>query len=56
MFSIPVDKFCELVHDLQEYKAVGPNFAHETSMIMRPDFPQPDLYKKVFENWGMDHD
>jgi hypothetical protein len=25
-------------------------------MMMQPDFPQPDLYKKVFEAWGMDHD
>jgi hypothetical protein len=29
-------------------------FADE-SMMMYPDFPQPDLYKKVFEAWGMDH-
>jgi hypothetical protein len=30
-------------------------FAHE-QMMMRPDFPQPDLYKKVFKKWGMDYE
>jgi uncharacterized protein (DUF169 family) len=56
MFAIPGDKVEALVNDLAQYKAVGPGFAHETGMIMRPDFPQPDLYKTVFESWGMEHE
>ncbi|MBN1190893.1 MAG: DUF169 domain-containing protein [Dehalococcoidales bacterium] len=56
MFSIPANKLEGLVNDLAAYKSTGPGYAHETTMIMRPDFPQPDLYKKVFERWGMDHD
>jgi uncharacterized protein (DUF169 family) len=56
MFSIPGNKLVELVNDLSQYKSTGPGYAHETGMIMRPDFPQPDLYKKVFEAWGMEHE
>jgi uncharacterized protein (DUF169 family) len=56
MFSIPESKLVQLVDDLSKYKASGPTFAHETGPIMRPDFPQPDLYKKVFEGWGMEHE
>jgi uncharacterized protein (DUF169 family) len=56
MFSIPASKVVELVDDLAKYKASGPDYAHETGMIMRPDFPQPDLYKKVFAGWGMEHE
>jgi uncharacterized protein (DUF169 family) len=56
MFAVPKDKVKKLVQDLSEYKSTGPGYAHETGMIMRPDFPQPDLYKKVFEAWGMDHE
>jgi uncharacterized protein (DUF169 family) len=56
MFAVPGDKLGDLVNDLANYKSSGPDYAHETGMIMRPDFPQPELYKKVFESWGMDHE
>jgi uncharacterized protein (DUF169 family) len=56
MFAVTKDKIIKLVQDLSEYKSTGPGYAHETGMIIRPDFPQPDLYKKVFEAWGMDHE
>jgi uncharacterized protein (DUF169 family) len=56
MFAIPKDKLGNLVNDLSQYKPIGPGFAHEPGMIMRPDFPQPDLYKKVFEDWSMEHE
>ncbi len=55
MFSVPKDKLAGLVDNLKEIDRNESGFAHET-MMMRPDFPQPDLYKKVFEAWGMDHD
>jgi uncharacterized protein (DUF169 family) len=55
MFSVPKDKLAELVADLREIDRNESGFAHET-MMMRPDFPQPDLYKRVFESWGMDHE
>jgi uncharacterized protein (DUF169 family) len=56
MFSIPAGKLAGLVKDLSQYKSTGDGYAHETGPIMRPDFPQPDLYKKIFEGWEMDHD
>lgn len=55
MFSVPRDKLAGLMEGLREYDKNEAGFAHE-QMIMRPDFPQPDLYKRVFEAWGMDHD
>ncbi len=55
MFSVPKDKLPGLVENLRGAERNVSGFANE-SMMMRPDFPQPDLYKKVFEVWGMDHD
>jgi uncharacterized protein (DUF169 family) len=55
MFSVPKDKLPGLVENLRGMERNESGFAHE-QMMMRPDFPQPDLYKKVFEAWGMDHD
>jgi uncharacterized protein (DUF169 family) len=55
MFSVPKDKLGQLVESLRGMERNESGFAHE-SMMMRPDFPQPELYKKVFEAWGMDHE
>ena len=55
MFSVPADKLPAFVENLRQFDRNESGFAHET-MMMRPDFPQPDLYKHVFESWGMDHD
>jgi uncharacterized protein (DUF169 family) len=55
MFSVPKDKLAGLAESFTESRKNESGFEHET-MMMRPDFPQPDLYKKVFEAWGMDHD
>jgi uncharacterized protein (DUF169 family) len=54
MFSVPGDKLAGLVENLGQFERNESGFAHE-QMMMRPDFPQPDLYKHVFESWGMDH-
>jgi uncharacterized protein (DUF169 family) len=54
MFSMPPNKLPGLIENLRGMERNESGFAHET-MMMRPDFPQPDLYKKVFESWGMDH-
>jgi uncharacterized protein (DUF169 family) len=54
MFSVPRDKLAGLVENLGQYEKNESGFAHER-MMMRPDFPQPELYKHVFEAWGMDH-
>jgi uncharacterized protein (DUF169 family) len=55
MFSVPGDKLSGFVAGLREIDRSSSGFAHET-MMMRPDFPQPDLYKRVFESWGMEHE
>ncbi len=55
MFSVPRDKLSELVKNLRQFDKNESGFAHE-QMMMRPDFPQPELYRKIFEAWGMDHD
>jgi uncharacterized protein (DUF169 family) len=54
MFSLPGDKLAGFAENLRQFDRSESGFAHE-QMMMRPDFPQPDLYKKVFEDWGMDH-
>ena len=55
MFSVPRDKLADFTKNLRQFDKNESGFAHE-QMMMRPDFPQPDLYKKVFEAWGMDHE
>lgn len=54
MFSVPESRLPGFVAGLKGVKRNVSGFADE-SMMMYPDFPQPDLYKKVFETWGMDH-
>ena len=54
MFSVPKNRLEGLLEDLNRYEKSDSPFVHE-SMIMRPDFPQPELYKKIFESWGMEH-
>lgn len=51
MFAVPKDRLAGLVADYKKHVSESP-FAHE-SMIMRPDFPQPDFYKEIFKSWGM---
>jgi len=55
MFSVPGNKLAGFVKNLRQFDRNESGFAHE-QMMLRPDFPQPDLYKKVFEDWGMDHE
>ena len=54
MFAVPRERLSGLVADYQKHVNESP-FAHE-SMIMRPDFPQPDFYKEIFKSWGMHAD
>jgi uncharacterized protein (DUF169 family) len=54
MFSVPRDRLAGFVENLKQFDRGESGFAHE-QMMMMPDFPQPDLYKRVFEEWGMDH-
>lgn len=51
MFSIPGPRLDGFMARLKQFFEASA-FADE-QMMMRPDFPQPDLYKKVFKDWGM---
>jgi uncharacterized protein (DUF169 family) len=53
MFSIPRARLPGLVSDLKEGQEKGFSYLGHNMLIM-PDFPQPDFYKKAFKNWGLD--
>jgi uncharacterized protein (DUF169 family) len=54
MFGVPAERLPKLIDDYKKFERESPS-AHE-SMILRPDFPQPDFYKKTFKEWGMHTD
>ncbi|MBN1569421.1 MAG: DUF169 domain-containing protein [Acidobacteria bacterium] len=53
IFSIPVSKLPDFMDGLRKFYKES-MFAHE-QMMMESDFSQPDIYKKMFEGWGMEH-
>jgi uncharacterized protein (DUF169 family) len=53
ILAVPTGKLGELVESLEKHQHDDARFA---SMAMRPDFRQPELYKKIFEGWGMEHE
>lgn len=55
MFAVPGGKIENLVADLINAQDGDLPFARE-NMMMRPDFPLPDLYKNAFKRWGMDYE
>jgi uncharacterized protein (DUF169 family) len=53
IFSIPVPKLPEFMEGLRKFDKES-MFAYE-QMMMQSDFEQPDIYKQMFESWGMEH-
>ncbi len=53
IFSIPQSKLEMLVAGLRKAEDRKQGYTHP-GLEMRPDFPQPDFYKKLFEIWGLD--
>lgn len=53
IFSIPILKFAGFMKGLRKFYKES-MFANEP-MGMESDFSQPDIYKKMFEAWGMEH-
>jgi uncharacterized protein (DUF169 family) len=53
IFSIPAPKLQEFMEGLRKFDKES-MFAHE-QMMMQSDFDQPDIYKEMFESWGMEH-
>lgn len=53
MFAVPVERMDGLINNLKEGE--DKEFAYTSHhMLMRPDFPHPDFYKKMFESWGLE--
>ena len=53
MFSIPTPKLAGFMEGLRKFYKES-MFARE-QMMMEADFSQPEIYKKMFEAWGMEH-
>ncbi len=53
MFSIPAKRLPGFMENFRVFDKDS-MYAHE-QMMMRPNFPQMDLYKQIFKAWGMDH-
>ena len=51
--SVPQNKLELLVSGLRRTEDRKQGYTHP-GLEMRPDFPQPDFYKKLFELWGLD--
>jgi uncharacterized protein (DUF169 family) len=53
IFSVPPDKMPELISGLNHFKERKMGYT-DLTMDMRPDFPRPPFYKKLYEKWGLD--
>lgn len=55
MFSIPRIKLEGFMADFKKAQDGSWGYTH-SNLIMRPDFPQPELYKNMFIKWGLDYE
>ncbi len=53
MFSIPRNRLEGFMSSFKQAQEGGWGYTHSNPM-MRPDFPQPEIYKRVFREWGLD--
>jgi uncharacterized protein (DUF169 family) len=53
ILSMPAAKLAGIVEGLEKLEARGMGYA-AFSMDIRPDFPQPEFYTKLFREWGLD--
>ena len=56
IFSVPRDKVEVLVSQLNKFEEMQFGYRHHTFLEMRPDFPRPDFYKRLFRECGLDAD
>ena len=52
ILSVPRDKMEELISGLRQFEERKQGYTSST-MMMQADFPQPELYKKLFREWGL---
>jgi len=53
IFSVPRDKLEELIVGFRHFEERGIGYTHFVQE-MRPDFPRPEFYKKLFKMWELD--
>ena len=53
IFSVPKDKLAGLVSGLKQLDERKSGYTY-ANIVMMPDFPRPDFYKKLFEQWELD--
>ena len=53
IFSVPTDRLQELMLGLRHLDEIKIGYTHFVQE-MRPDFPRPEFYKKLFRMWGLD--
>jgi uncharacterized protein (DUF169 family) len=53
IFSVPGGKVETLMQGLRHFEEIRLGYT-DLAMVMRPDFPQPEFYKMLFEMWGLD--
>jgi len=55
ILSVPSEKLGDLVSALRRMEETGEGYTR-FARDMRPDFPRPGFYKKLFKKWGLDAD
>jgi len=53
IFSIPGPKLAEFMEGLRTF--FRESFFANEQMMMESDFSQPEIYRKLFEEWGLEH-
>ena len=53
ILSVPTERVADLVIGLRHLEEINHGYL-QLGSEMRPDFPRPDFYNKLFEEWGLD--
>jgi uncharacterized protein (DUF169 family) len=53
IFSVPKDKLEGFISGIRQMEERRGGYAQHY-MDMRPDFPRPEFYKRLFKGWGLD--
>jgi uncharacterized protein (DUF169 family) len=54
IFSVPIEKLAGLVEGVKRSAEMKKNADDWSHILLRPDFPRPDFYTKLFRKWGLD--
>jgi uncharacterized protein (DUF169 family) len=56
IFSLPAKNVAHLVSQLKAFDNMRMGYKQGAFLEMRPDFPRPDFYKRLFREVGLDAD